>query len=86
MRGVAWQRRRPLFATEHIRLANAVEVTSCVGLEIVHGKGVSETACAEMGAQCCQKCVNGIAVETTNLGSGDEIRIGSYRWVLRLPD
>ena len=32
-----------------------------------------------------ETCVNGIAVETTNLGSGDEIRIGSYRWVLQAP-
>jgi predicted component of type VI protein secretion system len=29
--------------------------------------------------------VNGVAVETASLGSGDEIRIGNYRWVLQAP-
>jgi len=29
--------------------------------------------------------VNGIPVEQISLGSGDEIRIGGYRWVLQAP-
>ena len=29
--------------------------------------------------------VNGISVDSTSLCSGDEIRIGSYRWVLQAP-